>query len=161
MPLEISDVLDHHFTKIRPRFTNVMPATDATFWEYINPTQNNFSIKETNNSAVHKLRLSLPLNKGKGLDGISCRLLKGAAPIKTPLLTSIINLSISTGIFSDNWKIARVSLGYKETIKSDPNNYRPISVLPIINRIVETIAFNQHLYLSNWKWSPSRFSTWF
>ena len=69
--------------------------------------------------------------------------MKEAAPIKTPLLTFIINLPIKSGIFPDDWKIARVSPAYKKNIKSDPNNYRPISVLPIISNIVEKIVFNQ------------------
>ena len=45
-------------------------------------------------------------------------------------------------------KIARVSPAYKENNKSDPNNYRPISVLPIISKIVEKIVFSQlYFYL--------------
>ena len=115
-PLKISDVVDHYFTRIGPRLGNNIPATDASFTEYITPTQHSFSVKETNNSAVHKLIQSLPLNNGSGLDGISCRLLKEAAPIITPLLTFIINLSISSGIFPDDWKIARVSPAYKENV---------------------------------------------
>ena len=78
-----------------------------------------------------------------GLDGISCRLLKEAAPVITTSLTYIINLSIGSGIFPDDWKIARVSPVFKEDIKSDPNNYRPISVLPIVSKLIERIVFNQ------------------
>ena len=70
---------------------------------------------------------SLPLNKACGLDGISCC---SAIAIVAPSLTHIINLSITTAIFPDEWKLARVSPIYKEGVKSDPNNYRPISVLP-------------------------------
>ena len=41
------------------------------------------------------------------------------------------------------FKIARVFPAYKENIKSDPNRYRPLSVLPIISNIVEKIVFSQ------------------
>ena len=65
-------------------------------------------------------------NKASGLDNISARLLKEAAPIVTRSLTFIINLSITTGIFPNAWKIAKVSPIFKEDVKTDPDNYRPI-----------------------------------
>ena len=34
---------------------------------------------------------------------------------------------------------------YKDDIKTNPNNYRPISVLPIVSKLIERIVFN-HLY---------------
>ena len=98
---------------------------------------------ETTNDMVYRLIQSMPLNKACGLDGISCRLLKEAAPVITTSLTYIINLSIRSGIFPDDWKIARVSPVFKEDINSDPNNYRPISVLPIVSKLIERIVFNQ------------------
>ena len=64
-------------------------------------------------------------------------------PIVAPSLTHIINLSIITGIFPDEWKLARVSPIYKEGAKSDPNNYRPISVLPVISKLIERVVFDQ------------------
>lgn len=98
---------------------------------------------ETTNDIVLKLLNSLPLNKASGLDGISCHLLREAAPIVAPSLTYIIKFSITTGIFPDEWKLARVSPIYKEGAKSDPNNYRPISVLSVISKLIEKIAFDQ------------------
>ena len=70
-------------------------------------------------------------------------MLKEAAPIFAPSLTHIINLSITTGIFLDEWKLVRVSPIYKEGAKSDPNNYRPISVLPVISKLIERVVFDQ------------------
>ena len=55
----------------------------------------------------------------------------------------IINLSIKSCIFPDDWKIAKVTRVFKEGSKSGPNNYRPISVLPIVSKIIEKIIFNQ------------------
>ena len=52
-------------------------------------------------------------------------------------------MSNITGIFPDEWKLARVSPIYKEGAKSDPNNYRPISVLPVISKLIERVVFDQ------------------
>ena len=43
------------------------------------------------------------------------------------------------GAFQTNRKFPT----YKEDIKSDPNNYRPISILPIVSKIIEKVVFNQ------------------
>ena len=74
---------------------------------------------------------------------LSVRLLKEAGPVIIPSLTHIVNLSIGSGCFPDKWKIFKVLPVYKEDIKSDPNNYRPISILPIVSKIIEKVIFNQ------------------
>ena len=60
-----------------------------------------------------------------------------------PSLTHIINLSIRCGYFPDRWKISKVLALYKEDIKSDPNNYRPISILPVVSKIIKKVIFKQ------------------
>ena len=77
------------------------------------------------------------------LDNISARLLKEAAPVVTHSLTYIMNLSITTGIFPNSWKIAKVTPIFKEDARTDPNNYRPISVLPVVSKLIEIIVFKQ------------------
>ena len=84
---------------------------------------------------------SLRVDKATGPDGISARLLKEACPEIVPSLTHIINLSIRCGYFPDEWKISKVLPLYKEDIKSDPNNYRPISILPFVSKIIEKTKY--------------------
>ena len=48
------------------------------------------------------------------------------------LLSKIFNKSISSGIFPDDLKTAKVSPIYKAEDRSDVNNYRPISILPVV-----------------------------
>ena len=77
------------------------------------------------------------------LDDISVHLLKEAAPIVVFALTLIINLSIVTGIFPDEWKHGRVYPFFKDSGKADPNNYRPISFLSVVRKLIERVAFCQ------------------
>ena len=87
---------------------------------------------------------SLALNKATGLDGISSRLLlREAADIVMPSLTNIINLSIRNGVFPDKSKVAKVLPVNKDNIKSEGSNYRSISILSIVSKIIEKIIFNQ------------------
>ena len=56
----------------------------------------------------------------------------------------IFNQSIDTGIFPDEWKSARiVPLFKKAGSRSDPSNYRPISIIPVVAKVFERIIFDQ------------------
>ena len=57
-----------------------------------------------------------------------------AAHILAPSITSLINKSIETSTFPSNFKVHPI---HKNGIRSDPSNYRPISILPSISKIFE------------------------
>ena len=83
------------------------------------------------------------INKASGLDTIPANLLKYSANYVSKSLTHIFNLSIDTGILPFDWKNARVSPIFKDDSKTDPTNYRPISVLPVTIKVLERAIFNQ------------------
>ena len=60
-------------------------------------------------------------------------------------LTHITNLSISSGIFPDLLKIARVVPVFKSGDRRVISNYRPVSVLPIFSNVLERIVYNRLL----------------
>ena len=53
-----------------------------------------------------------------------------------------MNLSISQGIFPKLLKTAIVVPTHKTGIYNDPNNYRPLSVLIILSKLIEKLFFN-------------------
>ena len=117
----------------------------------ITPAENIFNLAKVSCQEVFNLIQKILSNKASGLDNISARLLKEASPIVTSSLTFIINQSITTGIFPINvWKRARVLPIFKEGRRTDPNKYRPISVLPVVSKLIERVVFNQlYEYLNN------------
>ena len=70
-------------------------------------------------------------------------MLKHAAPIICHSLAYICNLSLITATFPSEWKLAKVTPIYKDGCKSDEGNYRPISVLSIISKIIERAVHDQ------------------
>ena len=54
-------------------------------------------------------------------------------------LVHVFNLSLSQGKFITSFKRAKVIPIYKKKTKSDMNNYRPISLLPVVSKILEKI----------------------
>ena len=79
----------------------------------------------------------LSTNKATGLDDLSSYFLKIAASSISPSLTAIFNLSISSGVFPNLWKTANVSPLHKDGSLFDRSNYRPISVLAVVSKILE------------------------
>ena len=55
----------------------------------------------------------------------------------------IINMSLDTGIISDDLKIAKVIPIYKSSDPSLMKNYRPISLLPAFSKLLETIVYDK------------------
>ena len=142
-PIEISNILNTHFSKIGPSLASEIQNTSNNFTDYITLTEQYFQLAEVSCQEVFNLIQKIPSNKASGLDNISARLLKEASSIVTRSLTFIITLSITTGIFPNAWKRARVSPIFKEDLRTDPNNYRPISVLPVVSKLIERVVFNQ------------------
>ena len=63
----------------------------------------------------------------------------------------ILNLSITTGIFPDSFKKAKITPCFKKGDKSDMSNYRPISVLPLLSKLLERhVADNLKSYLNEY-----------
>lgn len=86
---------------------------------------------------------SLKETSSVGSDGISMKFIKDALYVIAFYLTCIINTSIVTGIFPTSWKHALVVPIPKTGDVNDPNNFRPISLLPIISKILEKVVTNQ------------------
>ena len=76
--------------------------------------------------------------------------MKMAASIVAPSLTAIFTKSIITGVYPTEWKMARVTPVFKKGIKSNLNNYRPISVIPVVSKVFEKIVYDQlYQYLND------------
>ena len=75
--------------------------------------------------------------KSTGLDGITARLMKDAATEIAWPVTYLVNITIKTGVIPSQWTETRVTTSFKSGKKDNANNYRPISVLPLISKIME------------------------
>ena len=85
----------------------------------------------------------------KFLDKISSKVLKIAAPVISDSLTYIFNQAVTLCTFSNGWKIARVIPLFKNGQRNLPGNYRPISILPALSKVMERILYTQlYEYLS-------------
>ena len=117
---------------------------------------------------ITDLLLSLKTAKSTGPDSISATMLRSTAASIAPSLTKLFNLSIASGCFPTTWKCARVTPIFKSADPALPSNYRPISILPIVSKVLERHVYNlvsNHLALSSpisafqWGFMPKRSTT--
>ena len=83
----------------------------------------------------------LDVNKSYGPDNISPKFIKEARFTVVPALVKLFNLSLTKCVFPASWKKANVIPLHKKDDTSIMNNYRPVSILSVLGKLMETIAF--------------------
>ena len=84
---------------------------------------------------VYKSLCHLKQSNTKGTDGLDGKILHLSAPFIAETLT--YNLCIDKNTFPQVFKEAKVIPLFKSGEKSDPSNFRPISMLPILSKPLE------------------------
>ena len=116
-----------------------------------------FEFQEVTNCDVAKILQQLRPRKTGGLNQIPAFIYKILEPLILNPLTHIINLSLNTSQFPDIWKKALVIPIHKGNSKTLPNNYRPISLLPVLSKILEKlINFQVREYIDTHELIESR-----
>ena len=100
-----------------------------------------FQIPLVSNEFVYAQLKSLKTNKAKGIDDIGPYFLKLAADILSLSLCHVLNTSIITGTFPSSWKLAKVTPLYKKGKADNIANYRPISVLSTLSKLLERSTY--------------------
>ena len=88
---------------------------------------------------VRRLLQNLQVTKATGPDNISARVLRECATVLAPSLSRLFRVSLRSGRVPAGWKRGRISVCHKGGPKDNPENYRPISLLPIVSKVLEAI----------------------
>ena len=103
----------------------------------------NFNLTLPAKKKVLEVLQFFDISKAAGIDKISGRFLKDGVNILAKPIAKICNISISSGLFPSDCKIAKLKPLYKKGSKTNPENFRPISLLPLISKVIETIVYDQ------------------
>lgn len=103
---------------------------------------NTINIEESEICDVIKV---LIVNKAAGHDMISHKMLKMTCDTIVKPLQILFNRSLTEGIFPSLWKKAVVMPLFKKGPPEEPSNYRPISLLSTVGKIMERVVF-KHLF---------------
>ena len=134
------------FSSVGPKLANDIHANvDNSHLDFLAETGYcTFELKpRTSVSKVLLLLSRLCKSRSTGLDKISAKLLRECADLIAESLCTIFNQSIVFGIFPDERKLSKVIPLFKQGNRSDLNNYRPISVIPVVAKVFERIIYDQ------------------
>ena len=106
--------------------------------------------------AISKLSES----RAVGIDGVPIFAIRSCLPTIAPHILHLINSSISSFTFPDAWKVAIATPIHKSGDPSNPGNFRPISILSVLSKILEKVVCSQlsSYLITNHIISPSQYA---
>lgn len=154
----VADTFNVFFTSIAKQLVDKLPENLKLFdgkpvfdyYSSLGAVAGSFELSAVTQDNVMKLLKDLKCAKATGLDEMPARFLKDAAEHIAPYLTHVFNLSIKSGIVPSDFKLARVIPLFKKGSKFDEGNYRPVSILSIVSKVLEKLIHEQiNRYICN------------
>ena len=133
----ISEVFQKFYSNLASNLVDKLPAAvnkfglhsvEVYYKNVLQFQENKFIFHTIESSSVLSLLKNVEVNKADGIHIISARFLKYGASILAISVTRICNLSIKLSHFSHDCKLAKFKPLHKKGPKTDPKNYRPISI---------------------------------
>ena len=143
---QIANTLARYFANVGETFANKVPKSSQSISNYLELLQKNSEslfFAPSSTEEIRKIIASLPAKRSCGSDNISNVLLKEIAPILCEPLSIITNQSMHTGIFPDLMKLAEVVPLYKSKSRENETNYRPISLLITMSKVMEKVVYER------------------
>lgn len=99
-----------------------------------------FSTMVINREDIRKTLKKVKRNKSPGPDGLHPRVILEVADVLVEPLWIIFNNSLEKHQVPSEWKLANITAIFKKGDKSDPSNYRPVSLTSILSKVMEKIV---------------------
>ena len=143
-PIDIANNFNNFFVNVGPETEkNVPRIPNQSPTQFLkNRNQFNFILAHISEDDIIDIIVAMP-RKSIGPHSIPIQFLKIVADIVAIPLCRIINFSFSQGVFPDMLKIAKVIALFKAGSSEEVNNYRPISLLPVFDKIIEKLMHSQ------------------
>ena len=138
--VDISEKFNDFFVNIGPTLKNKIPVCTEKISDYIKRVPNSIFLQPVSEDEIGKIVKNIK-DGSPGWDEISPAVFKLClSHILTPFL-HICNLSLSQGIFPEEMKLAKVLPLYKSDDPMIFGHYRPVSVLPVLSKVLERIMY--------------------
>ncbi len=139
----ISEKFCDYFTNIGIDFANKIPPSHTSANAYMTKSKfrnpQSMFLAPTDQNEILGILNGLKAKNSTGHDNLSSKLFKSLGQSVTRPISMIVNKSMESGVVPDNMKKAKVIPLYKAKSKNEFANYRPISLLPTISKIIEKV----------------------
>ena len=139
----MANEFNSYFSSIADNIRSTLPPATKDFKEFLpqNEPTNSFFFHSTGVYETQSVVKKLKIKDSFGIDGISSRVLKHLPNNFIEALTDIFNRSMSQGYFPSNFKTAKIVPIYKKKgSRKNKQNYRPISLLCSMSKILEKLV---------------------
>jgi hypothetical protein len=142
-PQLIADCFNHFFTHVGPTLDNKIPSTTTDPLSYIpNNYTINIFLQPTTPEEIVKIIDKLR-NCAVGWDGLPSSILKDNKYILSSVLTHIVNLSLTNGVFPEELKLGNIIPIFKSGDVQITGNYRPVSLLTTVSKVFERVFYTR------------------
>ena len=139
-PTEIVDLFNRYFVSV---FTSDPVTCKSVDEEDAGPNVD-LMLSDLTLTVTHVLDVlaNLDASKATGPDEIPARILKETAHEIAPSLCELFKKSLRLGSIPTDWKLANLVPVFKKDSKEHAENYRPISLLCLVSKVMERCVFN-------------------
>jgi hypothetical protein len=142
-----AEKLNQHFTTAIAKKANEIELSEESYSELNIDLLcgKQFSLPVVDSETVQKRVENLSTKKASGIDNLSVRFLQMLINYICPSIIYLINCCLRQGVMPKIWKSAKVTALFKSGDKNYINNFKPISILPAISKVIESFVF-EHLH---------------
>ena len=143
--LLLSNIFNEYFTSIGANTANTIPFTSTNNYKdyLVKPISESMFLEEITETEIVKIVNSFKNSRSTAIDDLSNSLLRSVINSISSPLCHIFNLSFKKGIFPEPLKVSKVIPIFKKGDKESLDNYRPISLLSPISKLLEKLMFNR------------------
>lgn len=140
---EIATEFNNFFTNIGPNLAKKVKKARKKYVDYLNKNNERLRYHPLNMEDLDIAIKTIKKHKSPGYDEVNGDIMLDSYNELRDIIFHLCHKSLSTGIFPDNLKIAKVLPSFKAGDKSLLTNYRPISILPFFSKIIERVMYNK------------------
>ena len=147
-PKKVASKFNEFFASIGNKVARKLQVVAKDAWKKYesndeSDSQDKLELRQVDCRNVREILKSLKVNKAAGVDKIPAKLIRDAEAELAPYINYLVNKSIKDNVVPAQWKVARVSPLYKAEDRLQTENYRPISVLPVLSKVIERVVHTQ------------------
>ena len=141
---EIAEVLNDHFVKAASGAAGGIVDQHASL-DCIRESwaDGSFDFRLCTPAQIQSILRDLKQRRSGGIDGVSAKVLKLASPVLASEIANLCNCLIARGHFPSQWKLGVVAAIPKAGDATEVTNYRPVTLLSILSKVIERVLFNQ------------------